>query len=185
MTGCDNGSSTRIVSVELSSPVEATLRAVTAYDATRQLAARVRGEPLPDATTLESFPAQWKTLSFANALYLRLTPADCELKQLQREIMPKLSVRVISDRMRCLSESSSYRPQLVVAALVRGLDGDIGGQLIDGALRPGERCEGSAETPETPDPAPRAPVGAGLTPRRRGTCPPTQRAAVRRPAVLR
>lgn len=124
VTGCDSGSTTRIVSVDLASPVEATeenLRAITRYDARAQLAARVRGEPLPDATTLERFPAQWQTLSFANALYLRLTPADCELlRQMEREMMPKLSVRVMSDRMRCPSNlSGGFRPQLVVAALVR------------------------------------------------------------------
>jgi hypothetical protein len=66
------------------------------------------------------FSAEWKTISLANALHLRSTPADCELlKQLRREPMPKLAVRVISDTMRCSSDlASGARPQLVVAALV-------------------------------------------------------------------
>jgi hypothetical protein len=111
------------VSIALASPVEATaenLSALTSHDPTEQLAARVRGEPLATADTTPRFAAQWKAISFANALHLRLSPADCELlKQLRRELIPKLAIRLISDRMRCSSDlASGYRPQLAVAALV-------------------------------------------------------------------
>ena len=57
---------------------------------------------------------------------LRLTPGDCELlRQLQRDVMPKLSVRVLRDKMRCESDlGSGNRPQLVVAALVSAPERD-------------------------------------------------------------
>ena len=79
-----------------------------------------RGQAPATTETMPRFRAEWKTISFANALHLRLTPADCELlKQLRRELMPKLAIRVVRDRMRCSSDlASGYRPQLLVAALV-------------------------------------------------------------------
>jgi hypothetical protein len=121
VTGCED--STRVVSITLASPVEATtenIEALAPRGAIEDLKAKVRGEPVATAETLRRFSAEWKTISFANALHLRLTPADCELlKQLRRDLMPKLTIRIVSDRMRCASDlASGHRPQLVVMALV-------------------------------------------------------------------
>ena len=102
------------------SPFEAaeTLDAPVTSDAKQELIARVRGETSGAAPA--TFPARWKTISFATAMRLRLSPGDCELlKQLQRDVMPRLSVRVLRDRMRCQSDlGSGFRPQLVIAVLV-------------------------------------------------------------------
>jgi len=123
VTGCEQDATMRVVHIALASPIEATpqsLVELTSRNATEQLAARLRGGQPPAAQTVPRFAAEWKTISFANALHLRLSPADCELlKQLRRELMPKLEVRMVKDRMRCSSDlASGYRPQLVVRALV-------------------------------------------------------------------
>jgi hypothetical protein len=131
--GCEDSATTRVVNIALASPVEATpenISQLTSHDATEQLVARVHGEAPATAETMPRFRAEWKTISFANALHLRLTPADCELlKQLRHELMPKLAIRVVRDSMRCSSDlASGYRPQLVVAALVAVPDRSSGAQ---------------------------------------------------------
>jgi len=123
VTGCEQFEAPRSVSVALVSPVEATaenLSDLVSRSPSQELAARVRGTGIEAPQSPARFPARWRTISFAGALHLRLTPADCELlKQLRRELMPKLAVRVVSDRMRCPGDlASGYRPQLVVSALV-------------------------------------------------------------------
>jgi hypothetical protein len=123
---CDDSALAHEVSLVIVSPFEADAAALVApplRDATEALAARVRGERSPE--TLATFPARWKTVSFANAMRLRLSPADCELlRQLRREVMPKLAVRVLHDKVRCQSElGSGHRPQLIVAALVAAPEG--------------------------------------------------------------
>ena len=130
VAGCDNPAATRTVDIALASAVEATpdnIGKLTTYAPTEELAARVQGRALPDAESLPRFRAQWKTISFANALRLRLTAADCELlRRLRRELMPKMAVRVIDDRLRCPSAlGSGHRPQLVVAALIPASDSGI------------------------------------------------------------
>jgi hypothetical protein len=111
---CDDTASAHEVVIVIASPFEASknLDPPVIPDAKEILLARVRGES-PVATSA-TFPARWKTISFANAMRLRLSPADCELlKQLQRDVMPRLSVRVLRDRMRCQSGlGSGFRPQL-------------------------------------------------------------------------
>jgi hypothetical protein len=117
--GCDDATSARLVHITVASPFVASEKEAE-NDATAQLVARLRGEASGSTRAAPSFPAHWKTISFANALSLRLTAADCELlKQLRQQVMPKLAVRVVSDRLRCPSDlHSGSRPQLVVAALV-------------------------------------------------------------------
>jgi hypothetical protein len=124
---CDDASPAHEVALVIASPFAATSESpelLSAPDATERLVARVRGETIPE--TPATFPARWKTISFANAMRLRLTPGDCELlRQLQRDVMPKLSVRVVRDKMRCQSDfGSGNRPQLVVAALVAAPERD-------------------------------------------------------------
>jgi hypothetical protein len=116
---CDDAALAREVAIFVASPFEAAAVDSDAQSSsTEALIARVRGE-VAEATPA-TFPARWKTISFANAMSLRLSPGDCELlKQLQRDVMPRLSVRVLRDKVLCRSDlGSGSRPQLVVAALV-------------------------------------------------------------------
>jgi hypothetical protein len=119
--GCDEPGGFGTASITLASPIEATVETLdqlTRHDAKSELIARLRGITPDSAELLPRFPAVWKTISFANALHLRLSPADCHLLgQLRREILPKLSIRIIEDEIRC-STTSVIRPRLTVAALV-------------------------------------------------------------------
>lgn len=129
--GCDDPTTTRVVSITLASPVEATPQIVTeltSHDTRSELVARVRGEDLATADTLRRFPAVWRSISFSNALRGRFTLADCELlEQVRNKVMPKLAIRIVSDRLRCSSiRGGSGRPALTVAALVPGPDARIG-----------------------------------------------------------
>jgi hypothetical protein len=51
---------------------------------------------------------------------MRLTPGDCELvQQLRRQILPKMSVHIIRDNVRCSAGFGEIAPpQLTVSALV-------------------------------------------------------------------
>jgi hypothetical protein len=108
--------------ITLESPVEATpenVRALTTYDSTQQLVARVRNERLDRAEELPRFPATWKTVSMRDKP-LELGPSDCELvEQLRREVLPRMSIRMERDRLQCSAAFGSLgQPQLRVAALV-------------------------------------------------------------------
>jgi hypothetical protein len=123
LQGCHGQGGTQVAHILLASPVEATeenLSEVTSHDSRAELIARLRGVGLASADDIARFPAAWRTISFANALPLRLTAADCDLlRELRREVFPKLAIRVINDEMNCpLGGSSVSRPQLTVAALV-------------------------------------------------------------------
>jgi hypothetical protein len=119
---CDDELSTARFQIVLASPVEATqenVAALTTYDAHEELVARLRGEQLASAEDLPRFPAVWKTISFARSREMRLEPGDCELvQQLRRQILPRMSVQIVSDRVRCSSFGNIGRPQLTVSALV-------------------------------------------------------------------
>ena len=119
---CDDELSTARFQIVLASPVEATqenVAALTTYDAHEELVARVRGERLASAEDLPRFPAVWKTISFARSREMRLEPGDCELVlQLRRHILPRMSVQIVNDRVRCSEFGNIGRPQLTVSALV-------------------------------------------------------------------
>jgi hypothetical protein len=122
-TGCYDLSEAATLRITLASPVEATpenVRALTNYDAKDELIARVRGEALGSAADLERFAAEWRTISLARDKQLKLAPADCELvEHLRRDVLPRMSVRVIDDNLRCSRAFGNYtRPQLTVSALV-------------------------------------------------------------------
>jgi hypothetical protein len=109
--------------VSLQSPVvasEANIREITTHDAKDELVARVNGEKLAAPEDLPRFAAVWKTVSFARDRDMRLERGDCELvKQLRREILPRLSVQVVKDNVRCSSSlGNAGRPRLIVSALV-------------------------------------------------------------------
>jgi hypothetical protein len=119
---CDDGLATARFQIALTSPVEATpenVEQLTTYDTRDELVARVRGERLASGEDLQRFPAVWKTISFARSREMKLAPGDCELVlQLRRHILPRMSVQVVSDRVRCSEFGNIGKPQLTVSALV-------------------------------------------------------------------
>ena len=111
------------VQITLESPVEATeanIAAVTQHTSTDALVAKVRNEALPTPENIERFPAEWKTISMSRDRTLKLEPGDCELvKQLRRDVFPRLSIRVVRDNLKCsVAFGNLGQPQLSVAALV-------------------------------------------------------------------
>lgn len=120
--GCADMVTHGFIDITLESPVEATpenVQALTTYDSTQQLVARVRNERLDRAEELPRFPATWKTISMKEKP-LKLGPSDCELvEQLRRDVFPRMSVRIERDRLRCsVAFGNLGQPQLSVAALV-------------------------------------------------------------------
>jgi hypothetical protein len=120
--GCTDMVTRGFMEITFESPVEATpenVRALTTYDSTQQLVARVRNGRLDRAEELPRFPATWKTVSMKDQP-LKLGPSDCELvEQLRRDVFPRMSVRVDRDRLRCSTVFGNIgQPQLRVAALV-------------------------------------------------------------------
>lgn len=68
----------------------------------------------------ETFPAEWKTVQLARDRKLDLEPGDCELMEgLRDHVLPKLSVKVVSQRVECIPRQVSLQtPELTVSALV-------------------------------------------------------------------
>jgi hypothetical protein len=124
--GCTDMLTHGRMEITLESPVEATpenVQALTTYDSTHQLVARVRNERLDRAEELPRFPATWKTVSMRDKP-LKLGPGDCELvEQLRRDVLPRMSIRVERNRLRCSSVFGNIgQPQLRIAALVAVTD---------------------------------------------------------------
>jgi hypothetical protein len=120
---CDEQMGIARFQVLMQSPVvasEENIRAITAHDSKDELIARVKGEKLASAADLERFPAVWKTVSFARDRSMRLERGDCELvKQLRSQILPRMSVQVVKDNVRCSSSMGNIGPpRLTVSALV-------------------------------------------------------------------
>lgn len=69
----------------------------------------------------EEFPATWKTIDLSRERKLDLQPGDCELMEgLRDHVFPKLSVKIVSDRVQCTPKQLSIQtPELKVSALVR------------------------------------------------------------------
>ncbi len=121
--GCTDMVNHGRMEITMESPVEATpqnIQALTTYDGTQQLVARVRNEPLQSAEDVQRFPAAWKSVSMTRERRLKLGPSDCELvEQLRRDVLPRMSIRVEYDRLRCsVAFGNIGQPQLRVAALV-------------------------------------------------------------------
>ncbi len=111
------------VQITLHSPVPATdehIAAATQHDSRDVLVAKVRNESLPTAENIERFAAEWRTVSMSRDKELRLDAGDCELvKQLRREVFPRMSIRIVHDNLRCsVAFPNLGQPQLSVAALV-------------------------------------------------------------------
>jgi len=109
--------------VLLQSPVIATpdnVRQITTHDAKDELIARVNGDQLATPENVPRFPAVWKTISFARDRRMRLERGDCELvQQLRQQILPRMSVQIVKDNVRCSSSFGNVGPpRLTVSALV-------------------------------------------------------------------
>ena len=120
---CDEQIGIARFQIALQSPVvasEENVRELTAHGAKDELIARVNGEKLPSAADLPRFPAVWKTVSFARDRRMRLERGDCELvQQLRRQILPRMSVHIVKDNVRCSSSMGNIgAPRLTVSALV-------------------------------------------------------------------
>lgn len=120
---CDEQIGIARFQISMQSPVVATeenVRELTTHDAKGELIARVNGEALPSAADLPRFAAVWKTVSFARDRGMRLERGDCELvQQLRRQILPRLSVQIVKDNVRCSSSTGDIGPpRLTVSALV-------------------------------------------------------------------
>ena len=120
---CDEHLGIARFQISMQSPVIASdenIRELTTHDSKDELVARVNGEQLPGAADLERFPAVWKKVSFARDRYMRLDRGDCELvEQLRRQILPRMSVQIVKDNIRCSSAFGNISsPRLTVSALV-------------------------------------------------------------------
>jgi hypothetical protein len=109
--------------ITLATPIEATVENVTAattYSPETQLVARLKKVPLPTATDLDRFPAEWRKVELNRNMRLNLGAGDCELLQgLIRQVFPHLSVRVAKQRLNCsIGNPGRVRPVLHVAALM-------------------------------------------------------------------
>ena len=121
--GCLDSVTHGRMEITLESPVEATpenIQALSTYDSKQQLLARMRSEHLASAEEIQRFPATWTTISMSRDRQLKLGPSDCELvEQLWRDVLPRMSIRVEHDRLRCSTVFGNIgQPQLRVAALV-------------------------------------------------------------------
>ena len=118
--GCINTRPSRnfFVTVTTATPIPASEAKEPANKATKELAERLTGKKDPLQT--DPFPAQWQTVDLSRDRKLDLEPGDCELMDgLKKEVLPKLSVKVIEDRVMCTPNSLSIQtPQLTVSALV-------------------------------------------------------------------
>lgn len=119
---CDEQAGSARFDIHFESPVEATPENVadlTDYTSEQRLVARVRGESLADAANIERFPASWETISFSRNRSMHLEPGDCELvEQMLRSILPRMSVQIVSNNLRCSPFGNSRKPRLTVVALV-------------------------------------------------------------------
>jgi hypothetical protein len=117
------GDLSHIVSAEIAvlTPLEATeenLRRLTDYDSREILVARVHGQHLPAAADLQMFPAAWKRMTLPG---MRFGRGDCDLlQQLRQQVLPKLSVRIVSSNLEQCSTvlGKGVAPHLIVQALI-------------------------------------------------------------------
>lgn len=117
------GELSHIVSAEIAvmTPLEATdenLRRLTDYDSREILIARVQGQHLPGAAELQVFPAAWERMTLPGT---RFGHGDCDLlRQLRQQVLPKLSVRIVSSNLEQCSSvlGKGAAPHLVVQALI-------------------------------------------------------------------
>lgn len=105
----------------LASPVianEENIREATTFSEERKLIARMNEEELPTAADIPKFAARWAAVSIDGAADALLDSRDCELlRQLSRQVFPRIGVEVIKSRLVC-SPSVISKPEIDVRALM-------------------------------------------------------------------
>lgn len=106
------------VTITTATPVPASEAKEPANESEQELIARLNGGK--NALATQPFPASWKTVDLSHDRRLNLQPGDCELmERLRDDVLPKLSVKVVSARIQCTPNQLSIQtPQLRVSALV-------------------------------------------------------------------
>lgn len=106
------------VTITTATPIPASEAQEPANKAEKELAERLTGRKDPLQT--DPFPAQWRTVDLSRDHRLDLQPGDCELMEgLSKDVLPKLSVKIVSDRVSCTPHNLSIQtPQLTVSALM-------------------------------------------------------------------
>jgi hypothetical protein len=106
------------VTVTTATPIPASEAKEPEDKATKELTERLTGKKDPLQT--DPFPAQWKTVDLSRDRRLNLEPGDCELLEgLSKEVLPKLSVNIVTNRITCAPNTLSIQtPPLTVTALV-------------------------------------------------------------------
>jgi hypothetical protein len=106
------------VTVTTATPIPASEAKEPEDKATKELTERLTGKKDPLQT--DPFPAQWKTVDLSRDRRLNLEPGDCELLEgLSKEVLPKLSVNIVTNRVTCAPNTLSIQtPPLTVTALV-------------------------------------------------------------------
>ncbi len=106
------------VTVTTATPIPASEAKEPANKATKELTERLTGKADPLKT--DPFPAQWKTVEVSRDRRLNLEPGDCELMEgLSKEVLPKIGVKVVTDRISCTPGNLSIQtPPLTASALV-------------------------------------------------------------------
>jgi hypothetical protein len=106
------------VTITTATPIPASEAKEPDNKAEQELVERLTGKKDPLKT--DPFPAQWRTVDLSRERRLDLQPGDCELMEgLTKDVLPKLSVKVVTDRVTCTPHNNSIQtPQLTVSALV-------------------------------------------------------------------
>jgi hypothetical protein len=124
-SGCDMGytvARSPTVRIRLWAPAEATPEVLAEIEKTRttqELIARVRGANAQAMDVAAQFPAYWQKISLARTAR-NLDSGDCELiDAIKRQVLPRLSVRIVRDGVRCGPYQYSSGPvPLEVEALI-------------------------------------------------------------------
>ena len=119
-TGLTRNASARIAALVPVPANDDNIRSATTPDARSELVAKLRGAQLPTPDTLQRFVAEWRTVSLGRS-QLHIRPEDCDLlREINRQILPQLSVRIVEARLSCDNVSRfPVPPKLVVQALTR------------------------------------------------------------------
>lgn len=120
--GCDFNRPSRnfFVTVTTASPVPAAEAGKNAEPGAKSREELLKRLGVKSTFDTDEFPAQWQTVDLSRDRRLDLQPGDCELMEgLTDHVLPKLSVKVISDKVQCTPKQLSIQtPELKVSALL-------------------------------------------------------------------
>ena len=124
-TSCEGSTVARtpLVTIKLTSPVEATPAALAEMEKQRpqrELAARIRGQRAVGTDAGEQFDAEYKPVSLSRGS-LGIEPGDCELvDELRKKVLPKLGVRIVKNNVQCTpNQLNRAQPRLEIEVLIQ------------------------------------------------------------------